>query len=137
MKTEKWFNEKLKEFKDDIEFRLEGVILELTEKICKRMEEKNINRSELASLLQVSPAFVTKILNGTSNFTLKTMMLLADALECQLSIDLKPKEHARFVMRYEPITVDRSYWTEAATRPRRQGLTACSSISQIGAVAAY
>jgi len=92
MSPKTWLEKKIESFEDDFEYRLEGLILELTAQIAERMEEKGINRKELASTLQVSPPFITKILNGTSNFTLKTVLSLADALECTLNVNLKPKE---------------------------------------------
>jgi len=91
METEEWFRDMLESFKDDFDFRLETIILDLTEKISKRMKEKNINRIKLAELLQVSPSAVTKILNGSSNFTLKSLLSLVDALELDLKIEFKEK----------------------------------------------
>lgn len=91
MKTGEWFKRKLEFFKEDFEFRLETLILDLTEKICDKMQRKNINRTRLSELLNVSPPAVTKILNGTSNFTLKTLLSLADALEFDLKIEFVEK----------------------------------------------
>ena len=87
MKPKKWFVDTLKSFEGDREFRLESIILNLTEKICERMKQKEITRAKLAELLGVSPPAVTKILNGSSNFTLKTLMALADVLELDLDVD--------------------------------------------------
>ena len=91
MKTEKWFKDMLKSFEKDFDFRLETIILDITENISKRMKEKNINRTKLSRLLNVSPAAVTKILNGNSNFTLKTLLSLVDALELDLNVSFKEK----------------------------------------------
>jgi transcriptional regulator with XRE-family HTH domain len=92
MNTKNWFKNKLESFKDDFEFRLETLILELTEKICKRMNEKKINRTHFAERLNITPPAVTKILNGNSNFTLKTLLSIADALELNLKIRFEEKE---------------------------------------------
>ncbi|MDP2645488.1 MAG: helix-turn-helix transcriptional regulator [Desulfobacterales bacterium] len=86
MKTKDWFKNKLEELKDDFEFRLEGFILHITEDVCKRMVEKDMKRSDLAKRLNVSPPAVTKILNGSSNFTLRTLLSIADALEYELDV---------------------------------------------------
>jgi len=40
----------------------------------------------------VTPAAVSKILNGNPNFTLSTLLAMADALKMELSIELKRKE---------------------------------------------
>lgn len=87
MKPDKWFKDTLKSLEDDLEFRLETLIIDLTERACKKMKQKKISRTKLAKLLGVSPAAVTKILNGNSNFTLKTLLSLSDALELDLHID--------------------------------------------------
>ncbi len=100
MKKQNWFKSKLETFKEDIEFRLETLVLELTENICKRMAQKNINRMELAKRLHVSPPAVTKILNGNSNFTLKTLLSIADALDQELTIDFREKDT---VASYRPV----------------------------------
>jgi transcriptional regulator with XRE-family HTH domain len=86
MDTEKWFNEKLAAMEDDIDFRLEGVILDLTEQISVRMKEKGMTRAKLAGLLGVTPAAITKLLNGNSNFTLKTLLKVADALDLKFNV---------------------------------------------------
>lgn len=89
MKTNEWFKGLLESFEDTFDFRLEGLILNITEKICKNMKLKNINRTKLAERLNVSSPAVTKILNGNSNFTLKTLLSLADALDLDLIVDFK------------------------------------------------
>ncbi|MCX5850417.1 MAG: helix-turn-helix transcriptional regulator, partial [Deltaproteobacteria bacterium] len=71
------------------DFLFETVVLDLTEQICIAMREKGITRTKLAKMLGVSPAAVTKILNGSSNFTLKTMLTLASALDLELAISFQ------------------------------------------------
>jgi len=91
MSFKKWIKDKLELYKDDFEFRLESLILDITESISKKMIERKINRSKLAELLDVSPPAVTKILNGNSNFTLKTLLSLSDALDVDLKVEFKEK----------------------------------------------
>lgn len=91
MKPEKWFKGLIDSYKDDVEFQIEEFILEFTEKIAAKMEASNINRTELAGRLGVSKAFITKLLNGNPNLTIKTMMSIASALNCDLNLDLYPK----------------------------------------------
>ncbi len=91
MKEEKWLNQLLEKYKDDLEFRMEGLILDFTEKIVTKMRESNISRAELARRLGVSKAFVTILLNGNPNLTIKTMMSIADVLGCDLNLDIFPK----------------------------------------------
>ncbi len=91
MREAKWFQEMLDKYRDDFEFRLEELILDFTEKIVQKMREQDISRAELARRLGVSRAFVTKLLNGNPNLTIKTMMSIADVLGCDLNIDIYPK----------------------------------------------
>jgi transcriptional regulator with XRE-family HTH domain len=92
MAAKSWFQKQIEALKDDFEFRLETLILNITETISENMEKKGFNRSKFAEKLRVSPPAVTKILNGTSNFTLKTLLSIADALELNLKIDFEEKE---------------------------------------------
>lgn len=111
MKPEKWFRETLESVKDDLEFRLETKILDLTEKICEVMERKKISRKELAKRLKVTPANVTKILRGSSNFTLKSLLSLADVLELDLDIRFTERKKQATTIQLHHIreTVDIDY----------------------------
>jgi transcriptional regulator with XRE-family HTH domain len=91
MDTEKWFNDKLAALKDDADFRLETIILDLTEQISERMREKRMTRAKLAEVLGVTPAAVTKLLNGNPNFTLKTLLKVADVLGLEFTVSLGAK----------------------------------------------
>jgi len=91
MSLEKWFDKRIRELRDDVEFQLEGVLIDIAERVCERMEEQNISRADLAKKLGVSRAFVTKLLNGNPNMTVKTLLLLARALDCELDISFPPK----------------------------------------------
>lgn len=51
----------------------ERLILEVTEAIATLLEEQNVSRSELARRIGKSPAFVSKLLRGDNNFTLRTL----------------------------------------------------------------
>jgi transcriptional regulator with XRE-family HTH domain len=58
----------------------ERVIFEVTERLCELMEDAGVSRSELSSRLGKSRAFVTKVLRGDANLTLKTVSDLYLAL---------------------------------------------------------
>ena len=78
------------EAQKDHAYWVEGVILEFTEDMVNRMEEQGVSRSELARRIGVSPAYITKILRGSTNFTLDTMVKVARALDCELRCHLQP-----------------------------------------------
>ena len=54
-------------------FQQERLILSATERICELMEEKEINRKTLADTLGTSKSFVTQLLDGSRNMTLRTL----------------------------------------------------------------
>lgn len=122
MNAEKWFKEQLDKFKDDVEFLTEKVILDFTEQVVAYMEKRGINRAELAKRLGVSKAFITKLLNGNPNLTIKTMVSLAKTLNCDLNIELCPEgfEVKRFYI--APVKVfDADQFTEDVTVPPMEG----------------
>jgi transcriptional regulator with XRE-family HTH domain len=47
--------------------------VEITELICELMDKQGVSRAELARLLGTSAPYVTKILRGQANMTLKTI----------------------------------------------------------------
>lgn len=96
MKSETWFEEKIAQFENDLMFLTEEKILEFNEKVVMKMAEKGINRTGLANRLGFTKPFVTKLLNGNPNMTIKTMVHIANALDCSLHLDIchkwvKPK----------------------------------------------
>lgn len=68
----------------------EMAILEFTDAVAKRVESLNWTRVDLAAQMGVSPAFVTKLMCGKNNFTLRTMVRVAHALACELTLSLVP-----------------------------------------------
>lgn len=74
-------------------FKVETSIMEITEEITHMMEERGINKTQLAHHIGVSPAYITKILRGTSNFTLDSMVKIATALDCKYRCHLQKEEN--------------------------------------------
>lgn len=91
MSNKSWFEEKIELLGNDVEFLTEEKILEFTERVLVEMEKKNITRVQLATSLGNSKPFVTKLLKGNANMTVKTMVAVAHALGCNLHLDLYPK----------------------------------------------
>ena len=86
-----WFESKLSRFENDLEFLTGEKILDFNEKLVNIMQENGVNRAELAKRLGVSRPFVTKLLNGNPNMTIKTMVHLAHVINCNLHLDICPK----------------------------------------------
>ena len=86
-----WLENYIEQNQYTVDYQTELSIVGLNEKIVSKMGELKINRAELAKRLGVSKAFVTKLLNGSPNMTIKTMISIALALDCQLYVDIYPK----------------------------------------------
>jgi len=91
MKLEKWYKEKLREFRDDVDFLTETAIIDFTEKIVNKMQKMGMSRADLAGKLGVSKPFITKVLNGNPNLTIRSMVAIARALDCDLNLEMCPK----------------------------------------------
>ena len=74
--------------KDNLEYWVEGAILDFTEEIVSLMEERDVSRAELARRMEASPAYVTKVLAGDTNFTMASMVKIARALDAEVRIQL-------------------------------------------------
>ena len=78
----------------DPDYELYGVLLDVTEGIVKRMIEQGVRRTDLAERLGTSRAYVTKLLDGQENMTLKTLVRVANALEMKVDTKFIPRERA-------------------------------------------
>ena len=71
-------------------YRAEGASIRFTEDLVSLMKTSGLTRTALAEKIGSSPAYVTKILRGETNFTLDSMVKIATALGCELTIGLRP-----------------------------------------------
>ncbi len=86
-----WHKNKIEKFRNDVDYITEATILDFTEMVVEKMQKTGISRAELAHKLGVSRPFVTKLLNGNPNMTIKTMASIAHALKCEMRIALRRK----------------------------------------------
>ncbi len=88
------YNALLKDIKYDSEdmkyYLQEKLIFEITECIAEMMQKKNISRSELAKKLGRTKGYVTQLLNGNANMTLKTVSDCLWALDSTLKVSAIP-----------------------------------------------
>lgn len=89
------FDNLYREARKHDDYWIAGVVDDVTEALCQRMEEADISRSELARRLGTSPAYVTKILRGTANFTLASLVKLARAVGMELEVSFVPPRARR------------------------------------------
>lgn len=81
----KTFAELYESMKDTLEYQIEELSLVFTESVLLRMEElDDMSGKSLAERMEVSEAYVSKLLKGKTNFTLETLVKLARALDCRI-----------------------------------------------------
>src|ERR1700693_900688 len=88
----KSFNALFEQAHKSDEYWLDGPILEFGEELSRLMLEQKISKAELARRLGTSPAYVTKVLRGNANFTLRTIAKLGRVFDCRPRLHLAPAE---------------------------------------------
>ena len=71
------------------------LIMEVTETLCELLEKENISRKELADRLGKSKGFVSQLLNGGRNLTLRTVADILHVLGYKVTLTphkIEPKE---------------------------------------------
>jgi transcriptional regulator with XRE-family HTH domain len=68
------------------EFAVEGFIAETAQVIWDLMEQRNMKQADVARLLKKTPAFVSQLLNGKANMTVRTLAEVAYALGATVSL---------------------------------------------------
>lgn len=82
---------RVKEWQDDPGYQYEGLVLAITEQIAELMEKQGLRRTDLADRLGTSKAYVTQLLDGPSNLTLRTLVKIAGALDVSVDVRLTPR----------------------------------------------
>lgn len=77
--------------------RQEELIIEVTEALACALYETGITQTELAAKLGKSKGYVSQILGGGKNLTLRTLADVAGALECEVKIELQPQREREVV----------------------------------------
>ncbi len=88
MKPRDRFDTLLKKFQDDPQFIAEGLLLDINEQLVKLLQEQGVSKSTLAQKLGVSNAYVSKLLNGNENLTIKQLVKIATVLGCGIDVAL-------------------------------------------------
>ncbi len=94
-------------FGDGREMAEEGLILDVSQQLFEVMEDEGITKAELASRLDCSKAYITKLLRGPSNMTLRKVAEVFFALGRVLKLKAVPAE-------------EETEWECVKTRPDRR-----------------
>jgi plasmid maintenance system antidote protein VapI len=74
--------------------RQEELIIEVTEALARALRTSGLTQTELASRLGKTKGFVSQILGGGRNLTLRTLADVAGALGCKVQVQLKRQDSA-------------------------------------------
>lgn len=92
MKPRDRFHVLLKRFENDPHFIAEALLLDINEQLVRLLEEQGVSRSALAQKLGVSNAYVSKLLNGNENLTIKQLVKIASVLGRKIDVAFVRKE---------------------------------------------
>lgn len=70
----------------------EGLVLEGSELVARLMNESGVTRSELAKRIGKTRSYVTQLLSGSRNMTLRTLADIAFALGAEVKMEAVPIE---------------------------------------------
>ena len=85
------FNKNLKKARKIAAYYEEDMLLDVSARIIDVMESGKITRSNLAKNMDVSPAYITKILRGHANMSIGTLSKVAFALDLKWECILIPQ----------------------------------------------
>ncbi len=94
MEPKERFNQLLEKYKEDDEFKFQRLILRVSEEIASLLKIQNITRGELAQKLGCSPAYITKLLRGSENLTLKKLFEVSRALDADFKVEMSARASA-------------------------------------------
>jgi len=66
--------------------------LRILAQIFSMMKSNKITNAELSKRMGVSRAYITKLFNGNCNFTIKTLINISKALDCEIHFKLNRKK---------------------------------------------
>lgn len=82
-----------REHAKDPDFVIEGVKLDITLQIMDILKDRGMTKKNLADKLGVSKPYITRLLDGDSNFTLMTLVKIGIALDMNLNLLLLEKKY--------------------------------------------
>ena len=86
--TEQHLEQKMKERSYRVEYTLLDLAAEIAETIKSQREAKGMSQSELAHILQTKQSRVSQMEDPLyARYSLSTLVKVADALECRVSVD--------------------------------------------------
>ena len=92
MEVSEEYLERKRQFENDPDYILHGLLYDIAEDIYVAMEEQGLSQADLAERIGAKRQFVNRFLNTPHNTTLRTVVRLATALGLEFSYEFKPRE---------------------------------------------
>lgn len=73
-------------------YAIEGLVTEAGEFIARLMQERGVTKADLARRLGKSRAYITQMLSGSANLTVRTLAEVAYALGAEVRLEAAPIE---------------------------------------------
>ncbi len=102
-----------------------SLIVDTAVALNKALEAADVNQRELAQRLGRSEGFVSQVLSGGGNLTLRTLADFAYGLDCTIDLALRPLDVASCVFASKLRTV----WTPSTIEPRREIVAANTQLA--------
>lgn len=77
--------------KSSFSYRLARLQNKFALDIERLMDHQNLKQKDLAKKARVKPAYISRVLRGDTNLSMKTMLKLAIALDSDISLQVKPQ----------------------------------------------
>jgi ribosome-binding protein aMBF1 (putative translation factor) len=74
---------------DDLDFRVEEISNRFLQHVLDYMEEENMSRKTLASLIGTSPSYITQLFNNTRTLNFVTIAKIEQALNVRFEVELQ------------------------------------------------
>lgn len=114
--SESTYNRLIQDRESEKLIEQELLVLHATELISRWMEEQRISKAELARRIQKSRSYVTQLLSGSRNMTLRTFADLAFALERK--VELRGARRDQAIAKQPPLPFLRPVATSKPAKPR-------------------
>jgi len=85
-----WFRRLGEKLEQDPVYWTESLKLEFAEELSRLMDERGLTKTDLATKLGCSRAYITKVFNTTFNPTLETLAKIALAFDARVELKLVP-----------------------------------------------
>lgn len=88
-----WFEKELKKLENNTDALAYKYILDFSENVLEILDKQGIKNKNkfLANKLGTSPAYISKLFNGKTNFTVKKLVAISKAVDYELVINLRSK----------------------------------------------